>query len=151
MPLNICGNEAQAFQKSTKAHKGDLAGTALCIKRLNWKTPVPWTTPTTYLQRFRDAVALLCAGQVPSDKLLLDWLDTDNDSFALQEFAIEHGPSWAQGIAVLDAARVLADEPTEGVPHETWKAFKAKAARRRKAAMRKGARAVGERAAAETS
>lgn len=73
--------------------------------------------PTTYLRRFGDAMERLC-GVRPSDAEMLAWLDPDQDSFTLQDFACEHGPSWAQGIAVIDAARLLADQPTEGVGHE---------------------------------
>lgn len=36
----------------------------------------------------------------------------------MQTFCCDHGPSLAQGIAVIDAARALADQPTEGPPHE---------------------------------
>jgi hypothetical protein len=75
-------------------------------------------TPTTYLQRFGDAMQRLCGGQRPTDAMLLDWLDPTLESVDLQEFAIEHGPEWAQGIAVIDAALGLADDPIEGVAHE---------------------------------
>lgn len=77
-----------------------------------------WTTPTTYLRRFGDAMALLCGGKRPSDEVLTAWLDTDADDMRLQEFAVEHGPAWAQGIGLIDAARTMADQPTEGVEHE---------------------------------
>lgn len=76
--------------------------------------------PTTHLQRFGDAMALLCSGHRPPDAMLHDWL-TNPDSDALQEFAIEYGPIWAQGIVVIDAARVLADQPAEGEGHEDAK------------------------------
>lgn len=72
-----------------------------------------WQTPTTYLQRFGDAIALLCAGNRPPDEMMTAWLDADREDTRLQEFACEHGPVWAQGIAVIDAAQVLADQPTE--------------------------------------
>lgn len=72
-----------------------------------------WKTPTTYLQRMGDAIALLCGGHRPSDEILGAWLNECEDDYRLQEFACEHGPSWAQGIAVIDAAHVLADQPTE--------------------------------------
>jgi hypothetical protein len=41
------------------------------------------------------------------------WLDVDGSDLRLQNFCAEHGPEWAQGIAVIDAAQVLADQPTE--------------------------------------
>ena len=75
--------------------------------------PADWTTPTTYLQRFGEAMALLCSGHRPPDEMLSAWLDTEREDQRLQAFAMEHGPSWAQGIGVIDAARVLADTPTE--------------------------------------
>lgn len=72
-----------------------------------------WRTPTKYLDRFGDAMALLCSGARPPDELIAAWLDPKADDHRLQEFACEHGPVWAQGIAVIDAARVLVDQPTE--------------------------------------
>ena len=75
-----------------------------------------WRTPTPYLQRLGDAMALLCGGHRPTDEMLGAWLNEGDDR--LQAFACNHGPSWAQGIAVIDAARVLADQPTEGVAHQ---------------------------------
>jgi hypothetical protein len=75
-----------------------------------------WRTPTTLLQRMSDAVALLCGGKRPSNAMVQGWLD--NTSEELQNFAASHGPAWAQGIGLLDAARVMADQPVEGVDHE---------------------------------
>jgi len=72
-----------------------------------------WKAPTTYLQRLGDAMALLCAGNRPPNEMMTAWLDTERDDIRLQEFACKHGPTWAQGIAVIDAAQVLADQPTE--------------------------------------
>lgn len=82
--------------------------------------PVPadvrsgWSTPTTYAHRFAHAVSLLC-GKWPDAALVDSWLDKSSD--ALQDFAASHGPAWAQGIVLLDAAAVIADTPTEGVEH----------------------------------
>lgn len=81
--------------------------------------PVEDNAPvTTFLQRFGDAMERLCEGSRPSDALMVAWLDPALDDFGLQEFAIEHGPEWAQGIAVIDAARLLAEQPAEGEDHE---------------------------------
>jgi hypothetical protein len=74
-----------------------------------------WRAPTTYLQRFGDAVALLCRGRKAHAGMLAGWLDGSDDS--LQHFAIDNGPAWAQGIVILDAAALLADTPGEGVEH----------------------------------
>ena len=79
-------------------------------------SPEDWRKPTTYLQRFGDALQLLCAGRRPTDDLMTAWLD--NKSEELQDFCSEYGPSWAQGIGLIDAARMTADQPTEGVDHE---------------------------------
>lgn len=78
---------------------------------------VDWARPTTHTQRIADVMQALCAGKRPSDEIVTAWLSDPDDS-RLQEFAIEHGPTWAQGIAVVDAARLLAEQPTEGVDHE---------------------------------
>jgi hypothetical protein len=69
----------------------------------------------TWNQRFAQALAVLCGGNEPPQDALEDWLDQAKDSFALQEWAVEHAVlSWAQGIAVIDAASILADQPVEG-------------------------------------
>lgn len=79
-----------------------------------------WDEPTTVAQRMSDAVTLLCAGARPPYDMVCGWLGLDKESGddRLQEFAIEHGPAWAQGIGLLDAAWVMVSQPTEGVEHE---------------------------------
>jgi hypothetical protein len=72
-----------------------------------------WRTPTTFMKRFGDALQLLCAGKRPPDEMLLAWFDRSNEDNRLQIFCSEHGPSWAQGIGMIDAAIVMADQPTE--------------------------------------
>ena len=76
-----------------------------------------WETPTTYVQRLGDALTLLCGGNRPSDEMIGAWMNECDDN-RLQAFACRHGPSWAQGIGVIDAAQLLADQPTEGVEHQ---------------------------------
>lgn len=76
-----------------------------------------WAIPTTYVQRFTHALTLLC-GKEPPQEIVLAWLEKGSDDFRLQEFAIAHGPSWSQGIALIEAAQLMADQPTEGVDHE---------------------------------
>lgn len=78
--------------------------------------PADLEGPTTYAARFTDAVALLCKKAPPAD-MVAGWL-AGGDDHRLQEFAIEHGPAWAQGIGLLDAAHIMAEQPTEGVEHE---------------------------------
>jgi hypothetical protein len=72
---------------------------------------------TTYHDRFADAVSLLCGRRAPTE-FVTAWLDCDLEDNRLQQFAIEHGPEWAQGIVVLDAAHMLAATPEEGANHE---------------------------------
>lgn len=72
---------------------------------------------TSYLTRFGDAMERLCGGSRPNDELLRSWLDFKRGDDSLQEFAVEHGPAWAQGIVVIEAAQLLADTPEEGVMH----------------------------------
>lgn len=76
-----------------------------------------WGKPTSYVDRFTEAVALLCRKSPPAD-LVAGWLDKDADDQRLQDFAADHAPAWAQGIGVLDAAHVMASQPTEDVAHE---------------------------------
>ncbi len=76
-----------------------------------------WGKPTSYVDRFTEAVALLCRKSPPPDQVA-GWLDKDADDHRLQDFAADHAPAWAQGIGVLDAAHVMASQPTEGVAHE---------------------------------
>lgn len=75
-----------------------------------------WRAPTTYLLRFGDAMELLCAGKRPDDTMLKGWLAGTSEE--LQNFAVDHGPAWAQGIGLIGAALAAADQPTEGVDHE---------------------------------
>lgn len=70
-----------------------------------------WEEPTTVAQRLGDAMQLLCGGKRPPDDMVAGWLD--NSSEDLQEFAANHGPAWAQGIGLIDAAMVMVDQPTE--------------------------------------
>lgn len=76
-------------------------------------------TPTQYLTRFGDAISLLCGGNRPSDLIMKNWLTGDDLYDELQQFTCTYGPYWSQGIEVIDAAKLLADSPTEGVSHET--------------------------------
>lgn len=77
----------------------------------------PVAGPTTYQQRFTEVVSLLCRASPPAD-MVEGWLTPEADDHRLQEWAIEHAPNWSQGIGVLDAAHVMADQPAEGDEHE---------------------------------
>jgi hypothetical protein len=89
------------------------------VQMVEVAAPAPagdWMAPTTALHRMTEAVALLCRGRRPPDDMVAGWLDGSSE--ALQDFAAEHGPAWAQGIGLLDAAHIMAGQPTEGVEHE---------------------------------
>ena len=69
-----------------------------------------WMQPTTISQRLGDAVQLLCGGKRPSEAMVAGWLSHSSEE--LQSFCAEHGPAWAQGIGLIDAAMVMVDQPT---------------------------------------
>lgn len=74
---------------------------------------------TTWLERFTQALAVLCGGKQPPAEAIRDWDDPGMDSHALQSWAISNAwMEWAQGVAIIDAARLLADQPAEGEGHE---------------------------------
>ena len=77
-----------------------------------------WKTPTTFMQRFGDAMQALCHGHRPSREMMIAWLATDSEDNRLQAFACQYGFAWAQGIGLIDAACAAADQPTEGVDHK---------------------------------
>ena len=71
-------------------------------------------SPTTWDQRFREALTLLC-GEPPPVGAIEAWFEPGCDSDELQQWAIDKAKlPWAQGIVVIDAATVLADAPKEG-------------------------------------
>ncbi len=72
-----------------------------------------WSTPTTFMKRFGDALQRLCGGHRPPEEMLIAWFDKTKDDNRLQGFCCDYGPDWAQGIVVINAAQVLADHPTE--------------------------------------
>lgn len=92
------------------------ASAALSVAPAQLPKATDWLTPTSYRDRFADAVALLCGRRAPED-MIDGWLAPDSEDDRLQHFAADHGPAWAQGIVLLDAAAVMADTPTEGVEH----------------------------------
>jgi hypothetical protein len=91
------------------------------MNRANYSTD--WTAPTTVLERFGDAMELLCQGTRPPDWVLTQWLRGNGEE--LQDFANDYGPAWAQGIGIIEAALTLVDTPTDinffsrpGVDHQ---------------------------------
>ena len=76
--------------------------------------------PTKWIDRFSEAIALLC-GAKPPEHLVKEWLDHTDDPHRqnLQDWAACKTPlQWSQGIQVIDAAHALADNPEEGCDHE---------------------------------
>jgi len=107
------------------------------IPRAGWK-PLYTTPPlpvqperqpltderTTFVQRFSDAIALMCGAEPPAE-FVDEWLRNVEVNFVarLQEWVLTQDgtPWWAQGIVVLDAAYLLAESPEEGGQHEDIK------------------------------
>jgi hypothetical protein len=77
---------------------------------------------TTYAERFAHAVAILCGAQPPAD-MVTEWINNIevNGEHRLQSWVLGQSatPAWAQGIVVLDAAHVLANDPAEGADHDS--------------------------------
>lgn len=99
--------------------------TGAMLELVNWMQTQGWMPPPmivhqgpmTYAQRLTDVIALLCR-EVPPAELVAAWINRGSGDHRLQEWACERAPSWAQGIGLLDAAHVMADQPEEGVEHE---------------------------------
>lgn len=77
---------------------------------------------STHAQRFTDAVRILSGGAVPPAEFVEEWLggiEVDG-AHQLQNWILSQPGhvAWAQGIAILDAAAVLAGQPEEGCEHE---------------------------------
>ncbi|UWX68864.1 hypothetical protein [Burkholderia gladioli] len=71
---------------------------------------------TTYIERFIDAMGLLCRGK-PDRAMCEQWLTHENDD--LQSWAINNiRIHWQMGISTIEAAQYLADLPEEGENHE---------------------------------
>lgn len=76
-----------------------------------------WSRPSTFTERFTQAVQLLCGGTAPDPQAIQAWLDPKSEDNRLQAFAVDHGPRWCQGIELLDAAYRMASNPAEGAEH----------------------------------
>lgn len=73
-----------------------------------------------WVDRFIEAFTLLCGGHEPPRRMVIDWFDERLDSVDLQDFACEFTPlETAQGIAIIDAAICIANQPVEGLNMET--------------------------------
>lgn len=70
---------------------------------------------TTPMQRFKEALALLAGKPVP-DGMAEAW--EAHESEDLQDWICCNTPlKWSQGLALIDAAQLLADTPEEGYGH----------------------------------
>ena len=79
--------------------------------------------PTTWMERFREAMAVMCGGKMPPLDMCEQWVRNEqvNGVDLLQEWVIDHAAvavSWHTGIGTIEAAQVWADTPEEGVGHE---------------------------------
>ena len=73
---------------------------------------------TTYLERFVDALGLLCR-KVPPQALCEAWLNHESED--LQEWVVNHlRKHWASGIGTIEAAQCMANVPAEGENHEGY-------------------------------
>lgn len=74
---------------------------------------------TTWIERYRQTIALFCNGVMPPLDLCEAWIKNDGtDDLGLQDWICCNTTiPWAQAIAILDAAHIMADQPEEGVGH----------------------------------
>ena len=76
---------------------------------------------TTWMERFSQAIAVLCNGRVPPAALVEKWVENVEDNqLTLQDWVFGEGAAslpWAQALVILDAAQILADNPEEGCGH----------------------------------
>lgn len=103
--------DALAFARAVLARWGQPQAVAGGEPVATSATGGDWEKPTTVLQRLGDSIQLLCAGKRPADAVLSAWLDHTSEE--LQEFCANHGPAWCQGIALIDAAMQMVEQPTE--------------------------------------
>lgn len=74
---------------------------------------------TTWIERFTDALYLLC-GSMPPERLVREWVSNTADprGMTLQDWAATQSKLWwSMGISVIEAAEHLADHPEEGKGH----------------------------------
>lgn len=62
--------------------------------------------PSKFLDRMEQCLKLMLK-KAPPRRIIKDYYNSD--SMELQDFCALHGPDWAMGISVIDAAQVLAD------------------------------------------
>jgi hypothetical protein len=73
---------------------------------------------TTWMDRFRQTIAIFCGGVMPSLELCTSWIEQDDNALLLQHWVMCNTTvAWAQGISILDVAHVMAENPEEGMGH----------------------------------
>ncbi|HDR9106057.1 TPA: hypothetical protein QDB04_002914 [Burkholderia vietnamiensis] len=76
---------------------------------------------TGYLDRFVDALELLCIAR-PDRDLCEQWLRHAPGSERLQDWTVDHvRANWGTGIGAIEAAEVMAESPEEGAGHEGYR------------------------------
>lgn len=65
----------------------------------------------TRIERIEAGLLLLCKTPPPAGAVEKF---ENGDDYELHEFAVDHGPIWTQGIAVIDAAILMAETEPEG-------------------------------------
>jgi len=71
-------------------------------------------TPTEYVDRVVDTLALLCHGTKPPREMVEAWFRDESED--LQDWAVNHTAAcWGTGIGTIEAAVAMADTPEEGI------------------------------------
>jgi hypothetical protein len=75
---------------------------------------------TTWIERFRHALKMLCRGNEPPIDLCEAWAwHEEIEGESLQDWAVSNaGAYWMSGIGIIEAAEACADTPEEGVGHK---------------------------------
>lgn len=74
------------------------------------------TSGTTWEHRFQEVLALFSGGRKAPIDMIERWFGSDDEG--LQQWVSEHGAlGWHQGIILIEAAELIADNPAEGEGH----------------------------------
>ena len=80
-------------------------------------TRIPAAGPSTFEQRFAEAVRLLTHASPPAD-MVASWLDHTSEDLQHWIGSQKGTPEWAQSLAITDAAHTMAISPVEGEQHD---------------------------------
>ena len=78
---------------------------------------IPAAGPSTFEQRFAEAVRLLTHASPPAD-MVASWLDHTSEDLQHWIGSQKGTPEWAQSLAITDAAHTMAISPVEGEQHD---------------------------------